>query len=155
MATPVMPIRGERSAPTFDQKEPNDLVQYFKQLETLFTRSAIAADVDKKEYATSYVKSEVAESWEAIPEFSSIGSTYNNFKDRLLELYNQTTLQYILSDLDRLIGERQRLGMRSLQDLSDFHFRFNVISSFLMTNQLLSSRRFLVEPTLLHCMPHQ
>ena len=103
-------------------------------------RSAIAANVDKKEYAMSYVKSEVAESWEAIPEFSNVGSTYDNFKDRLLELYNQMALRYILLDLDRLIGERQRLGMRSLQDLSDFHFRFNVISSFLTTNQLLLSR---------------
>ena len=56
-----------------------------------------------------------------------------------MELYNQTALQYILSDLDCLIGERQRLGMRSLQDLSDFHFCFNVILSFLMMNQLLLS----------------
>ena len=92
----------------------------------------------------SYVKSEVAESsWEAISESSNTGSTYNNFKGWLLELYNQTVLQYILLDPDHLIGERQRLRICSLrlQDLSlDFHFRFNVISSFLMTNQLLSSR---------------
>jgi len=65
----------------FNQKEPNDLIRYFKQLGTLFTHSAIAADIHKKEYTTSYVKSEVAESWEAIPEFSNAGSTYNNFKD--------------------------------------------------------------------------
>ena len=135
-----MPLRGERSAPTFNETEPNDLIRYFKQLETLFTRSTIQPDADKKEYATSYVKAEVAESWEAIPEFADAAKTYAQFRDRLKELYNQTALRYILSDLDRLIGERQRLGMRSLQDLSDFHFRFNVISSFLIANQLLSSR---------------
>jgi len=139
-AVPAMPLRGERSAPTFNETEPNDLIRYFKQLETLFTRSTIQPDADKKEYATSYVKAEVAESWEAIPEFADAAKTYAQFRDRLKELYNQTALRYILSDLDRLIGERQRLGMRSLQDLSDFHFRFNVISSFLIANQLLSSR---------------
>ena len=47
---------------------------------------------------------------------------------------------YVLVDVDRLIGERQRLGIRSLQDLSEFHLRFNAISGYLITNQLLSSR---------------
>ncbi len=65
--------------------------------------------------------------------------TYDDFRDCLKKLYNQTALQYILSDLDRLIGECQQLGMRSLGDLSDFHFRFNIVSSFLVTNHLLSS----------------
>src|SRR5258705_12542600 len=37
-AVHIMPIRGEHSAPLFDQKEPSDLGRYFKQLETLFTR---------------------------------------------------------------------------------------------------------------------
>jgi hypothetical protein len=135
-----MPMRGERNAPTFDQTEPNDLVRYFKQLETLFTRCAIVADEEKKEFATSYVRSEVAETWEAIPEFSGADFTFEQFKDRLFKLYNQSTLCYILSDLDRLVGERQRLGMRSLQDLSEFHLRFNAIASFLTKNELLASR---------------
>ncbi len=104
------------------------------------TSSNIMADANKKEYATSYVKAEVAEYWEAIPEFNNVAKTYNNFRDCLKELYNQTALQYILSDLDRLIGKWQRLSLRSLGDLSDFHFCFNVISSFLITNHLLSSR---------------
>jgi hypothetical protein len=140
MATPVMPIRGERSAPTFDQSQPNDLGRYFKQLETLFTRCAIQSDTEKKEYATSYVTSEVADTWEAIPEFTNPAKTFVEFRDRLFEIYNQVSLRYILADIDRLIGERQRLGMRSLQDLSDFHLRFNAISIYLMAHQLLSSR---------------
>ena len=135
----VMPIRGERSTPTFNQKEPNNIVQYFKQLKMLFTQCTITADANKKKYAMSYVKSEVAESWEAIPEFTNTAHTYDNFKDWLLELYNQTALRYILLDLNHLISEDQRLGMHSLQDLLDFHLGFNVISSFLIINQLLSA----------------
>ena len=115
-----------------------DLIQYFKQLEKLFTQSNITADANKKEYTTSYVKAKVAEYWEVIPEFNNVAKTYDNFRDCLKELYNQTALWYILSDLDHLIGKQQWLGLRSLGDLSDFHFCFNVVSSFLITNHLLS-----------------
>ena len=136
----VMPLRGERSAPLFDQKEPSELGRYFKQLETLFARCTIVDEQEKKEYATSYVKSNVANSWEALPEFVNIQATYKDFKDRLFELYNQVSSRFILADLDRLIGERQRVGIRSLQDLSEFHLLFNEISSYLLANSLVSAR---------------
>jgi len=136
----VMPIRGERSAPLFDQKEPSELGRYFKQLETLFTRCAVVDDKEKKEYATSYVKSNVADSWEALSEFTNEEKTYKDFKDRLYELYNQSSLRYILADLDRLVGERQRVGMRSLQDISEFHLQFITISTYLLANSLVSTR---------------
>jgi hypothetical protein len=139
MAT-VMPLRGERIAPKFDNAEPNDLIRFFKQLEILFARCKIALDNEKKEYTTSYVSAEVADSWEAIPEFADANATFANFRDRLFEIYNQVSSRYILSDLDRLIGERQRLGMRSLQDLSEFHLRFNAMASYLETNHLISTR---------------
>ena len=130
-AVHVMPIRGERSAPLFDQKEPSELSRYFKQLEMLFTRCKIDDDEEKKTYATSYVKSNVADSWEVLPEFTNNQKTYKDFKERLFELYNQSSLRYILADLDRLVGERQRVGMRSLQDISDFHLQFITISTYL------------------------
>ena len=138
--THVMPIRGERGAPTFDQKRPNELGRYFTQLETLFTRCQVANDGEKKQYAVSFVESEVADSWEALPEYTDNTKTYANFKRKLFEIYNQLNMRYILSDLDRLVGERQRLGINSLQDLSEFHLRFNAIASYLITNQLISAR---------------
>jgi len=135
-----MPIRGERGAPTFDQKQPNDLGRYFEQLETLFARCQVQDDADKKKFAVSFVGSTVADSWEALPEYKDNAKTYVHFKERLFEIYNQVSLRYILSDLDRLVGERQRLEMRSLQDLTDFHLRFNAVASYLLTNQLISIR---------------
>jgi len=57
-----MPIRGERSAPLFNQKEPSELLRYFKQLKTLFAHCMVANNKEKKQYATSYVKSNVADS---------------------------------------------------------------------------------------------
>ena len=139
-AVHVMPMRGERSAPLFDQKEPSELGRYFNQLEKLFVRCNIIADQEKKEYATSYVKSNVADSWEALPEYTNHEVEYQIFKERLYELYNQSTLRYVLADLDRLVGERQRVGMRSLQDISEFHLQFIVIATYLLNNALVSNR---------------
>ena len=95
--------------------------------------------MEKKQYASSYVSSKVADTWEALTEFSNPQVTYQTFKDRLFKIYNQVSLRYILSNLDRIISERQCLGLQSLQDLSDFHLHFNAISSYLITNDLLST----------------
>jgi hypothetical protein len=139
-AVPLMSLRGERSVPTFDKAKPNDLGRFFRQLETLFTRSQVVDDTEKKEYATNYVTANVAETWEAIPEYTTDTYTYIQFRDRLFEVYNQLSLRYILSNLNQLIGKRQRVGMRNLQDLSDFHLSFNAIATYLAKNNLLSSR---------------
>ena len=135
-----MPIRGERGAPTFDQKRPNDLGRYFIQLETLFTRCEVASDAEKKQFAVSFVESEVADCWKALPEFLNENKTYAQFKQGLFKIYNQVSLRYILPDLDRLVSERQRAGLSSLQDLAEFHLRFNAIASYLLANQLISAR---------------
>ena len=108
----LMPMRGERSAPTFDPKKPNKLIRFFKQLEALFARCNITDEADMKRFATSYLDSDVADTWEALEEYTDVNKTYQELKTRLNNLYNQVSLKYILADLDLLIGERQRLGMR-------------------------------------------
>ena len=140
MATPTMPVRGERGAPVFDPKQPNDLNRYFTQLEALFARCEVELERDKKHFATIYVEASTADSWEALSEYSDPDKTYADLKRKLQQIYNQGEMRYILADLDCLIGERQRIGMRTLQDLSDFHLRFNAISGNLIANQLLSAR---------------
>jgi len=135
-----MPIFGERGAPKFDNKQPNGLGRFFTQLEALFVRCAVQADDDKKQYAVSFANSDVADTWEALAEYTDPLKTYNDFKKRLCEVYNQVNLRYILPDLDRLVGERQRLFMRTLQDLSEFHLQFNTIAQYLTTAGLISQR---------------
>jgi hypothetical protein len=70
MTSHYMPVRGERSAPTFDHDQPSTLRQYFAQLDRLFVRCAITSDLEKKDYATSFLKSDIADCWEALPEFT-------------------------------------------------------------------------------------
>ena len=75
-----MPFRGERSAPIFDHDQPSTLRQYFAQLDRLFVRCAITSDLEKKDYATSFLKSDIADCWEALPEFTDTAKTYPQFQ---------------------------------------------------------------------------
>ncbi len=135
-----MPVFGERAAPIFNQKRPNELGRFFTQLESLFIRSTVVLDAEKKKYASTYVDGDTAETWEALEEYTDAAKTYLEFKAKLLELYHQDTLKWIITDLDRLIGERQRLGIRSLQELSEFHLKYNAVSTYLIKSDLLSRR---------------
>jgi hypothetical protein len=140
MTSYFMPVRGEDIAPVFDRSQHSTIRKYFAQLGTLFARCSIASDIEKKSYATLYVDSDIADTWEALPEYSDPATTFSEFKTRLFDIYNQTTLRFTISDLEELICDHQRRNLRSLQSLTEFHLRFNVISSHLLDIGLLSKR---------------
>ena len=121
MTIEYMPFHGECTAPIFNHDQPSTLQQYFAQLDRLFIRSAIASDLEKKDFATSFLKNDIAECWEALPEFSDSAKTYPQFSYRLLELYNQTIDRYTIDDLARLVSDHVQTDIRSLQDLGTFH----------------------------------
>ena len=133
-----MPVYRERAAPVFNPKNPNEIGRFFTQLESLFIRGTVMDGAKKKKYASVYVNGNTAETWEVLEEYTDAAKTYLEFKAKLLELYHQVTLKWILTDLDCLIGERQRLGIRSLQDLSEFHLKYNTVSTYLINSNLLS-----------------
>ena len=89
MATVVtwMPIFGEDNAPTFDPAYPIQLLRFFEQLEALFSRCDVQVDADRKAYASSFVDADLAECWEALPEFSSATTPYSAFRQRLYYIY--------------------------------------------------------------------
>ena len=132
MTSHFMPFRGERAAPIFDHDQPSMLQQYFAQLDRLFTRCTIASDREKKDFATSFLKAGIAECWEALPEFSDSAKTFPQF-------HNQVTDRYTIHDLAHLVSDHVQSGIRSLQDLGTFHLQYNMISSYLIEQDFLSS----------------
>ena len=140
MSAPFMSFHGECTAPIFDPAQPNTLRQYFAQLEALFARCQVASELEKKEYATSYLSWNVAEGWEALPQYTDASETYANFKDRLFDLYNQSDLRYTYGDLTQFISNQSRLNIQSLQSLSEFHLRFIAISTHLLNLGIISKR---------------
>ena len=112
-----MPVFGEHAAPIFDGTHPNHLPRFFTHLETLFHRCNVQSDLEKKTYVTSYAEPELAEYWEALPQFYEASHTYFDFRACLLSFYNHGSFKYTALDLDRVVNERLRIGFHSLHDL--------------------------------------
>jgi len=134
---PLMPLKGDCGAPTFNPDCPSKLSRFFRQLEALFLRSGITSNEEKKDYVISYIDALLANLWEGIPSFKSTTATYDEFKAAILECYMDNDCKYNVSDLDMLIGERQRLGIHSLNKLSKYHLCFQAVTSYLLEKKLI------------------
>jgi hypothetical protein len=80
------------------------LCRYFTRLEKLFAHHEIGDDLEKKTHTTSFLECDLAEDWEALPEFSDEKKTYLDFKSRLFDLYNLNIPRYNICDLKRLVS---------------------------------------------------
>lgn len=136
-----MPARGERSAPSFDQSRPRELIRFFKELELLFVRASVTREDEKKEQVLRYVEFEVEELWQALPEFKNPLANYDEFKAAILSYYPDASGDFIYSlcDMELLIGERQQIGINTINELADFHLRFFAITSWLIEKEHLSN----------------
>src|ERR1700678_4196177 len=128
-----MPMRGERTAPIFDSNRARDLPKAFTELERLFRRANITDDNEKKKHVVYYTDIDTEQIWQYIPEFNKPTSTYADFKNAIMEFYPEAAeFLYAITDIDSLTDERQRLGMTTVQDLSDYHLQFMAITTWLI-----------------------
>lgn len=136
-----MPARGERSAPTFDKSKPRELIRFFEELEYLFTRAALTSESEKKKHVLRYVEFDVEQIWKTFPEYADATKHYADFKAAILVHYPDASGDYVYSlrDMDLLIGERQRLGISTTTDLSDYHLNFISITSWLIEKKQLGT----------------
>src|ERR1700678_2551942 len=134
-----MPMRGERTAPIFDSNRARDLPRAFTDLETLFCRAKITDDNEKKKQVVYYTDADTEPLWKCILEFDDPTSTYADFKNAIMEFYPEAAeFLYSITHIDSLTNERQRLGMASVQDLSDYHLQFLAITTWLIKKGQLS-----------------
>ena len=143
MAAPVisMPSRGDRSAPRFDTKHPRELRRYFSDLEYCFERAQIVDDQEKKSHACRFVDVDTSELWESLAEFADNTKTYTDFRQIIYSLYpgSEEECKWSVADMDKLVGERSRLGVLSLGDLGEYHRQFLAITTFLIGKTRLST----------------
>ncbi|KAJ3499308.1 hypothetical protein NLJ89_g10112 [Agrocybe chaxingu] len=140
--TPIpMPAQGDRTAPSFDPVKPRELKRYFTELEFLFDRAKVTDHGERKKHAVRFVDIDVADVWESLPQFSDANTSYDDFKKAVIKLYPDADedYKYVLSDMDRVIGNRQRLGIQSLSDLADYHREFMAITTFLVAKERLAT----------------
>ncbi|KAG5732819.1 hypothetical protein E4T56_gene2754 [Termitomyces sp. T112] len=109
-----MPPCNNTTAPKWDESHPRELLQYFKELEYLFTDCGIADNTQKKEYASQYISYNTAETWLGLPEFGDNISnnapqpyTYQEWKLAVLRLYPSTdaSTHYNLGNLEQLVNQ--------------------------------------------------
>ena len=68
--------------------------------------------------------------WKTFLEYILTAHSYTKFKDTIRNQYPDATGDFIHSirDMDKLIGERQCVGITMMQDLSDYHLQFLAIT---------------------------
>lgn len=135
-----MPSRGDRSAPTFDPKQPRELRRYFGDLEFLFNKCGITDQAIMKKNACRYVDIDTSELWETLPEYTDATKTYENLRKAIHALYpgSDTDRKWSVADMDKLVGERSRLGILTIGDLGEYYRQFLAITTFLKSKSRLS-----------------
>jgi hypothetical protein len=120
-------------------EDARDLPRSFSDIEQLFRQANITDDNEKKKEVVYYADFDTEQLWKYMPEFDDPTSTYADFKDAIMEYYPEATeFLYSITDIDSLTDERQRLGMASVQDLSDYHLQFMAITTWLIRKRQLS-----------------
>ena len=135
-----MPARGDHSAPRFDPKQPHELCRYMANLQFVFDRAAITNEVEKKQHATRYVDVDTSELWETLDEFSNNAKTFQEFSTAVIALYPGADEEHkwSVTDMDKLVRERTRIGIISLGDLGNYYCQFLTITTFLCSKGCLS-----------------
>ncbi|KAF8234747.1 hypothetical protein L208DRAFT_1260509, partial [Tricholoma matsutake] len=107
------------------------LKQYFTELETLFTACHITDSTEQKAHTCRYVKVKLADFWQSLPEFA-----YIQWRDEIVKCYPGAVddLQWTLNNLDHLLGERVRIGIYTMEDLTSYYHDIYTISNFLISN---------------------
>lgn len=130
-----MPAKNHSSAPRFDPTHPRELPAYFEELEALFQTANVVGDQVKKGHAKRYAPFEDGELWASLPEYAD-AIPYAEFKSKVLQQYPGATEErrYSLPDVDKLVGERIRLGIISLEELATYYRKFYVMTKYLIDN---------------------
>jgi hypothetical protein len=154
-----LPARHEHSAPSFDENRPEEVDRYFTDLDDLLTANGVAGNDECKQAAVKYLKEVSTEKlWKSSPAWSDATKTFAEFKREILRLYPASSedRSFTIQDLDRLIGERARVGIFSTNDVGNYFRQFLLITRYLIGKSRMSttdqSRNFLrgFQPEVVH-----
>ena len=108
----------------------------------IFTKAGVTAEADKKDMVVQYVDMELKDVWSSYPEFKDQTKSYINFKDAIIDHYPDASGEYLYSlhDIDVLNGECYRIGIRTLNDLIQFHNQFEAITSWLLDKNHIGTK---------------
>ena len=137
-----LPFRGVRAAPTFDDSQPEELARYFADLQDLFVRHAIADLQERKQAAVKYLKYQTERLWKTTDAWADATKTYEEFKAEVSKLYpgSASDRTFTMQDMDALIGQYARTGIRSAAELGEYHRQFLLISRYLVSKNHMATQ---------------
>ena len=99
------------------------------------TRANITNQAEIKKQVLKYIDVNTEQIWKTFPEYILTAHSYTEFKDAILYQYPDATGDFIYSirDMDQLIGEKQHVGIITMQDLSNYHLQFLAITQWLIS----------------------
>jgi hypothetical protein len=135
-----MPSYRHHTAPKFTEDQPRELKRFFEELANLFGPANITADSEKKSQTVRYVEVDTADMWRSLPEFSNEEASYEDWKKKVVSLYPGASEEkrWSIADLDKVIGERARIGIHTIGDFGAYYRAFYTISAFLAQKNRLS-----------------
>ncbi|KAF8802226.1 hypothetical protein BYT27DRAFT_7045552, partial [Phlegmacium glaucopus] len=128
-------LPGKSTAPFFNKTKPHELSHFFEYLEQLYAKFGVRDERRKKECMVGYTDWETEGFWKVFEEFGDPVATYNDLKATVIRMYpgsNDSDL-YTVRDMDFLIGERQRLGIMTRDELADFHTKYIILTQWLIS----------------------
>ena len=94
-----------------------------------------------KQHVCHYVDVNTTELWETLTEYMHATKTYDEFKTTVHALYPglDEEREWSVTDMDKLVGKRMRIGIISLGDLDEYYRQFLAITKFLISRGRLSA----------------
>ena len=129
-----LPTCRERSAPSFDESQPEELERYFSDLEGLFDLYTVVNEEERKQAALRYLPVRTEHLWKTAATYTDRTRSFAEFRAEIFRLYPGTSNDrtYTIQDFDVLIGHYARTGIISAGDLGDYYRRFLLISRYLI-----------------------
>ena len=137
-----MPARRERSAPSFEDSRPEELMRYFSDLEMLLDRYNVTDNHQCKQAALRYTTIQTERLWKTTEAWSDQSKSYVEFRAEIFQFYPDASgdRTYMIQDLDLAIGHYARTGIFSAADLGEYYRQFLLISHFLISKGRLSTQ---------------
>jgi len=134
-----MPAPSHESAPRFKGNNPHELRRYFDDLEHLFTCCKVTDEAARKRYAVRYVDIDTEDFWRCIPGFEGT-ALFADFRTAIYRFYPgaDEERRFSIADMESLSAEWLRIGIRTQQELGDYHRKFHTISGFLLSKSRIS-----------------
>jgi hypothetical protein len=113
----------------------------------LFGPAGVTEDVEKKSQMVQYLDIDQSDLWKGLKGYSDREVSYEDWKEEVINLYPEADekTKWTMLDLDKLVGERARLGIYNLVDLGAYYQVFLMILLFLLNKGKISEAELLSE----------